>query len=82
MSDQKKKNQQSRTRQNVLESLKDLGIGAGSQTGDFLKNTSEDFFKELMGIPLAEYPWKGNFQVMKKESRKKKPINLESSFRL
>lgn len=50
MTDQKKKAQQLRTKQNVLESLKDLGIGAGSQTGDFLKSTSEDFFKELMGF--------------------------------
>ena len=54
MSDQKKKTQQLRTKQNVLESLKDLGIGAGSQTGDFLKNTSEDFFKELMGLSVPK----------------------------
>ncbi len=53
MTDQKKKTQQLRTR-NVLESLKDLGIGAGSQTGDFLKNTSEDFFKELMGFSVPK----------------------------
>ncbi|OGM82335.1 hypothetical protein A2394_01920 [Candidatus Woesebacteria bacterium RIFOXYB1_FULL_42_36] len=52
MADPKKKTQQLRTKQNVLESLKDLGIGAGSQTGDFLKSTSEDFFRELMGIPV------------------------------
>jgi len=54
MADQKKKTQQLRTKQNVLESLKDLGIGAGSQTGDFLKSTSEDFFKELMGISVPK----------------------------
>ena len=54
MSDPKKKAQQLRTKQNVLESLKDLGIGAGSQTGDFLKNTSEDFFRELMGFPTPK----------------------------
>jgi hypothetical protein len=54
MSDPKKKAQQLRTKQNVLESLKDLGIGAGSQTGDFLKNTSEDFFKELMGLSVPK----------------------------
>ncbi len=54
MADQKKKTQQLRTKQNVLESLKDLGFGAGSQTGDFLKSTSEDFFKELMGIPVSQ----------------------------
>jgi hypothetical protein len=50
MTDLKKKAGSLRTRQNVLESLKDLGVGAGSQTGDFLKNTSEDFFRELMGF--------------------------------
>ena len=38
------------TRQNVLESLKDLGTGTAAQTGDLLKNTSEDFFRELMGM--------------------------------
>jgi hypothetical protein len=37
-------------RQNVLESLKDLGTGVGAQTGDLLKNTSEDFLKELLGM--------------------------------
>lgn len=50
MTDQKKKNQQMITRQNVLESLKDLGTGTAAQTGDLLKNTSEDFFRELMGM--------------------------------
>ena len=39
------------TRQNVLESLKDLGGDVTNQTGDLIKNTSEDFFKELIGIP-------------------------------
>ncbi len=43
-----------RTRQNVLESLKDLGGSAASQTGDLLKNTSEDFIRELMGIPRLQ----------------------------
>jgi len=50
MSDNKKKTQQIRTKQNVLEALKDLGGGAASQTGDLLKGTSEDFFRELMGM--------------------------------
>jgi hypothetical protein len=50
MTDQKKKNQQMITRQNVLESLKDLDTGTAAQTGDLLKNTSEDFFRELMGM--------------------------------
>jgi hypothetical protein len=50
MTDQKKKSTQTITRQNVLESLKDIGIGTTTQAGDLLKNTSEDFFKELVGI--------------------------------
>lgn len=63
MTDQKKKAQQLRTKQNVLESLKDLGIGAGSQTGDFLKNTSEDFFRELMGFPAPKIKRSGEIAV-------------------
>ncbi len=55
MRDQKKKAQAVITRQNVLESLKDLGSGTSSQMGDLLKGTSEDFFKQLLGIP-AEQP--------------------------
>ena len=47
MADTKKKNQNSVTRQNVLESLKDLGTGTASQATDFLKNTSEDFIREF-----------------------------------
>lgn len=50
MADAKKKAQSQRTKQNVLESLKDLGGGAGAQMGDLLKDTSEDFFKELLGM--------------------------------
>jgi len=50
MADQKKKNQSVVTRQNVLESLKDLGSGATNQAGDLLKNTSEDFLRELLGL--------------------------------
>ncbi|HUC94676.1 MAG TPA: DUF5660 family protein [Candidatus Saccharimonadales bacterium] len=50
MSDTKKKSAQAITRQNVLESLKDLGSGATNQAGDFLKDTSEDFLKELLGL--------------------------------
>lgn len=62
MTDQKKKAQQLRTQQNVLESLKDLGIGVGSQTGDFIKNTSEDFFKELMGISIPKVKKSGEIE--------------------
>ncbi len=52
MADNKKKNQNNITRQNVLESLKDLGTSASVQTRDLLKNTSDDFFRELLGLGL------------------------------
>lgn len=48
-----KKTKSSVVKRNVIESLKDLGDDFGNQGGDFLKNTSEDFFKELMGMPAA-----------------------------
>lgn len=41
-------------KRNVIESLKDIGSSFGSQGADLLKSTSEDFFKELMGIPKPE----------------------------
>ena len=41
-------------KRNVIESLKDLGESFGSQGADLLKNTSEDFFKELMGVSKPE----------------------------
>lgn len=63
MADQKKKIRELRTKQNVLESLKDLGIGAGSQTGDFLKGASEDFFRELMGFSAPKIKRSGEIAV-------------------
>lgn len=54
MADLKKKSQTVVTRQNVLESLKDLGGSATVQTKDLLKNTSEDFFRELLGFPRTK----------------------------
>ncbi len=54
MADTKKKNQVQRARQNVIESLKDLGTGTADQTKDFFKNTSEDFLRELLGISHAD----------------------------
>ncbi len=50
MADIKKKNQTLITRRNVLESLKDLGEDSVAQTSDFIKNTSEDFISELLGL--------------------------------
>lgn len=50
-----KKKQQQRTKQNVLESLKELGGGMGDTLkNDVFKRTSEDFLKELLGITRAE----------------------------
>jgi hypothetical protein len=47
-------------RQNVLESLKDLGTGVTDQTADLLKNTSEDFLKELLGMTNVPAKMSGN----------------------
>ena len=63
MTNSTKKPQKSQiTKQNVLESLKDLGTGTFDQMGDFAKNTSEDFFKELMGIKSASRKASGNLE--------------------
>lgn len=54
MADNKKTKGNIRTKQNVLESLKDLGSSASdSIKTDLFKKTSEDFFKELLGLPKA-----------------------------
>ena len=37
-------------KRNVIESLKDLGANFGDQSADLLNDTSEEFFKELMGV--------------------------------
>ena len=50
MTDTKKKILQARTKQNILEQLKELGGGATDEVGGLLKDTSEDFFKELLGF--------------------------------
>lgn len=54
MADTKKKAQQAIAKQNVLETLKGLGGGASDQMSDLLKGTSEDFIKELFGVPRAQ----------------------------
>lgn len=48
MSDNKKS--KNTTRRNVIEALKDLGDDFSAQGSDLLKSTSEDFFKELIGL--------------------------------
>lgn len=52
MADNKKRGQTAITSQNVLESLKDLGADASIQTTDLIKNTSEDFLRELLGLGI------------------------------
>src|SRR3990172_224612 len=64
MTDQKKIKQKI-TKQNVLESLKDLGAGAVGQGGDLLKSTSEDFFRELMGVPRMQVKRSGELSAGK-----------------
>jgi hypothetical protein len=63
MTDRKKKTQALITKQNVLESLKDLGTAASGQTADLLKTTSEDFFKELVGIKPQEVKKSGEIEA-------------------
>jgi hypothetical protein len=48
--DNKKKANLAIRRQNVLESLKDLGGGIFDQAGDLVTDTSQDFLRELLGL--------------------------------
>ncbi|KKR43806.1 hypothetical protein A2434_02215 [Candidatus Woesebacteria bacterium RIFOXYC1_FULL_41_14] len=63
MADTKKRNQNIVTRQNVLESLKDLGTGTSVQTKDFIKNTSEDFIRELLGLTIPQVKRSGELNL-------------------
>lgn len=64
MATDKKKAQQKITRQNVLESLKDLGAGVSdSITNDLLKATSQDFFGELIGIQKTQEKRSGDLSA-------------------
>jgi len=58
-----KKNKSGMVRRNVVESLKDLGGDFGAQSSDLLKSTSEDFFKELMGIKAPETKRSGELKA-------------------
>lgn len=49
-----KKVKSSVVKRNVIESLKDIGNDFGAQGADLLKGTSEDFFRELMGMNLPQ----------------------------
>jgi hypothetical protein len=48
-----KKLKQNLVKRNVIESLKDLGSDFGSQGSDLLKDTTNDFIKELLGMQKA-----------------------------
>lgn len=63
MADTKRKNQTIINRRNVLESLKDLGTGTSVQTKDFLKNTSEDFIRELLGLTSSKVKRSGELSI-------------------
>jgi hypothetical protein len=53
-------------KRNVIESLKDLGGDFSGQSTDLLKNTSEDFLRELMGLSKA--PVKRSGEMVQGES--------------
>lgn len=72
MSDNKKKSQNLVTRQNVLETLKDIGSSTGDQTKNFLKGTSEEFLRELFG--LTKYSAKHSGEITPGESLSMKDI--------
>jgi hypothetical protein len=63
MADQKKRAHTLRTKQNVLETLKDLGSSATSQAGDLVRETSQDFFRELVGIKKSQEKRSGEIQA-------------------
>lgn len=50
-------------KRNVIESLKDIGGDFGNQGTDLLKSTSEDFFKELMGMTPPQVKRSGEMKA-------------------
>lgn len=62
MPDPKKKGQQSAAKQNVIEALKDLGSSSVSGIQDLFKDTSDDFFSELIGVKPAQKKVGGELQ--------------------
>jgi hypothetical protein len=49
-------------KRNIIESLKDIGGDFSGQSTDLLKNTSEDFLKELMGIARPQVKRSGEMK--------------------
>lgn len=50
-------------KRNIIESLKDIGGDFGNQGTDLLKGTSEDFFKELLGMKRAQVNRSGEMKA-------------------
>jgi hypothetical protein len=62
MADTKKTKAGVAVKRNVIESLKDLGGDFSGQSTDLLKKTSEDFFRELMGMQKASVKRSGEMR--------------------
>ncbi len=90
MAVQNKKNQPNITRQNIVESIKDLGGSTATQTADLVKDTSADFIRELLGLPLANVKRSGELtegrsiqmsEVLsgreERNSKERKQVNFE-----
>lgn len=58
-----KKVKSSVVKRNVIESLKDIGGDFTGQGADLLKNTSEDFFNELMGLGTPQVKRSGEMKA-------------------
>jgi len=58
-----KKAKSSVVKRNVIESLKDIGGDFTGQGADLLKSTSEDFFKELMGLGQPQVKRSGEMKA-------------------
>ncbi len=57
-----KKVKSSVVKRNIIESLKDIGGDFSGQSTDLLKNTSEDFLKELMGMTRPQVKRSGEMR--------------------
>ena len=49
-------------KRNIIESLKDIGGDFSGQSSDLLKNTSEDFLKELLGMQRVQVKRSGEMK--------------------
>lgn len=52
----------SAVKRNIIESLKDIGGDFSGQSADLLKNTSEDFLKELLGMGRVQVKRSGEMK--------------------